>query len=107
MPYAHDIEPDLPVPPAGAAPEPVYAAGTVVTVATALLALGAAFGLDISDDQQARVLTAIAVMAPIILAVIARAKAWSPRSVHKVVEQEREKAVEKYRRDQQLPPAAY
>jgi hypothetical protein len=101
MPYNHDPEPDLPRVPSLTAPdEPVYSAGTFVTVATALLAAGAAFGLPISDDQQAAVLAAMAVLAPVILALIARARAWSPQTVRRLVEQERTKAVEAYRRQQ-------
>lgn len=97
MPYNHDPEPDLPPVPTLLAPsEPIYSTGVVVAGATALLAVAAAFGLKLDDDMQAAVLGGIAVLAPLILALIARARAWSPQTVRKLVQQERTKAVEAY-----------
>ncbi len=101
MPYNHDPEPDPPkMPGPHAAEEPVYARGTVVAVGAALLAVATALGLKVDEAQQTQILIAIAALAPVILAVWARAKAWSPASVRRLVEQERRKAVEKYIADQ-------
>ncbi len=67
-----------PAPPPTAPSEPVLSAASIVTVATAILAALVAFGLPVSDDQQAAILTAIAVIAPVVLGLVARSKAWSP-----------------------------
>jgi hypothetical protein len=54
--------------------EPLVTDATVIAVVTALLALGASFGLDLSDGQRNAVLGAVAVLAPLVLAYISRRK---------------------------------
>ncbi len=82
-----------PAPDTSAPQEPVLSAASIVTVATAILAAAVAFGAPISDDQQAAVLAAIAVVAPVILGLVARAKAWSPFTVGATVRAEVAKAL--------------
>ncbi len=91
-----------PVPGQSAPSEPVLSAASLVTVATAILALLAAFAVPVSDDQQAAILGAIAVVAPIILGLIARNRAWSPFTAGATVRAEVEKAL---REQQPQPPA--
>ena len=52
--------------------EPLLTVAAVTAVATALLGLGVAFGLPVSDDQQAAILAAVAAVAPIVVGLIAR-----------------------------------
>lgn len=90
-PETHMVTP--PVPPAGAPQEPLMSTATVVTVATALLALIVALGVPVDDDTQAAILAAIAVVAPIVLALVARGKVWAPATVRATVKAEVAKAV--------------
>jgi hypothetical protein len=64
-----------------------------VTAVTAILAMLVSFGLPLSDDQQASVLTAIAVVAPIVLGLLARHWAWSPFTAGATVRAEVAKAL--------------
>lgn len=73
------------VPPPGAPREPLLNVGTVVTLCTAILGALVAWGVKISDDQQAALLALLAVLAPIIVALIGRTKVWSPASVRAAI----------------------
>ncbi len=79
--------PEVPAP--GAAKEPLLTVGALVTLATALLGLGAKFGLNISDGQKDAILAFLVVAAPFVVALIGRLKVWSPASVRAVVQQAR------------------
>ncbi len=93
MPYTHDPEPDPPaIPKAGAPEEPLLTVGTLTAVAAALLAALVSFGIDISDNQQAKLLGLILVLAPFVVAGIGRLKAWSPASARRLALAERNKA---------------
>lgn len=94
-PETHQVTPPVPGP--YAPTEPVLTAATVVTVVTALLAAAVAFGLPVTDDQQAALLGAVAVVAPVILAIIARNRAWAPATVRQTVQAEVAKAVKQAR----------
>ena len=64
-------------------PEPLVSAASVTSVVAACLAIVAAFGLPIGDDQQAAILGLIAAAAPLVVAVLARNKVTpveAPRS---------------------------
>jgi hypothetical protein len=83
-----------PPPPSPQAPtEPVLSTASIVTVVTAVLAMLVSFGLPLSDDQQAAILAAIAVVAPVILGLLARNLAWSPFTVGATVRAEVAKAL--------------
>ncbi len=97
-PESHEVTPPVPGPAAPA--EPIFSTASIVTVVTAILTLITAFGLEIDNDKQAAILGAIAVVAPVILGIIARSKAWAPLTVRKTVQAEVAKAL----RSQQ-PPA--
>ncbi len=91
-----DPETNMVTPPApgpSAPSEPVLSAASLVTVGVAVLALLTAFAVPVSDDQQAAILGAIAVVAPVILGLVARAKAWSPFTVGATVRAEVAKAL--------------
>ncbi len=83
-----------PPPPSPEAPtEPVLSVASIVTVVTAILALLTALGLPIDDDVQAAILSAIAVIAPVVLGLIARNVAWSPFTAGATVRAEVAKAL--------------
>jgi hypothetical protein len=65
--------------------EPLVSVGTITAAGAALLALVAAFGLRLNDDQQAAVLGILAVVAPIIVAWWGRRKVYSPSTVAKLL----------------------
>lgn len=77
--------PEVPKP--GAAKEPLITVGGITTVVTAVLVLLVAYGINVNNNQQAAILGVVAVLAPIVVAVIGRLKTWSPRSVRRVVQQ--------------------
>lgn len=90
-PETNTVTPPPPGP--SAASEPALSAASVVAVVTAILALLTALGLPVDDDVQAKILTAIAVVAPIVLGLLARSKAWSPFTVGATVRAEVAKAL--------------
>lgn len=52
--------------------EPALKVGTITAIVSALLALAAAFGLNLSADQTAAIVGAVAVLAPIVAAWFTR-----------------------------------
>lgn len=79
-------QPLPPMPPPSAPAEPLIGVGAVTAVVTAVLALLVALGLPISDELQAAILTVVAVVAPIVVAIAGRKLVWSPATVRKVIE---------------------
>lgn len=75
--------PEIPAP--GAPKEPLLTVGTITAIVTAGLVLLASWGVSISDDRQAAILGVVAVLAPLIVALIGRLKVWSPASVRAAV----------------------
>jgi len=69
----------------GTATEPVLSRAAIVTVATALLGVLVAWGLPLDNTQQAAVLYAIGLVAPLVLAWWARRNVNSPATMSKVV----------------------
>lgn len=65
--------------------EPLFTVGTVTAVAAAVLALVAAFGLDLSEDQKTAVLGVVAVAAPFVVAWLGRRRVYSPATVAKLL----------------------
>jgi hypothetical protein len=73
------------VPPQGAPSEPLLTVGGIGAIATAIVALLVAFAAPIDNNQQAAILGCIAVAAPFIVALVGRAKVWSPSTVRAMV----------------------
>lgn len=65
--------------------EPLFSVGTITAAGAALLGLVAAFGLNLSDDQQAAVLGVLGVVAPIVVALWGRRKVYAPATVAKLL----------------------
>ena len=55
--------------------EPLITAGAITGAVTAVIALVVAFGVDVTEDQQAAILGVVAVIAPAVVAL------WSRRKV--------------------------
>lgn len=64
--------------------EPLVSAGIIVTVVAAILVFLQEFGVNLTDGQQDSIKNLVAVLAPIILAFIARGLVFSPATVDKV-----------------------
>ena len=54
--------------------EPALTAGTITSAVTAVLSLLVAFGLGLTDDQQTAILGVVAVLAPLVVAIVTRPK---------------------------------
>ena len=54
--------------------EPLVTAATIVSAVTAVLALLVAFGVPVTQEQQVAILGVVAVLAPLIVAALARPK---------------------------------
>lgn len=52
--------------------EPLVTVATVTGIAAAVVALVVAFGLDLTDDQQAAILGFVGVVAPLVVALVVR-----------------------------------
>lgn len=64
--------------------EPAVSVGLILTAITSLFAVGVAFGLPITDDQQTAILGLVAAVAPIVAAVLIRGKVYSPATVDRI-----------------------
>ncbi len=65
--------------------EPVVTRAIVVAAVTAALTLLVSFGVPISDAQQTAILGFIAVVAPLVLAALARRKTFSPATTKRLL----------------------
>ncbi len=84
-----DTTPPPPLPPPGAPSEPLLSVGFLTAAFAALLACMVSFGVPVNDDQQAKLLALILILAPLIVAGIGRLRVWSPASVRRAVLAER------------------
>lgn len=66
--------------------EPLLTAGSITTVVAAVLVFLRSFGVDITEDQQEAIRGLVAVLAPIILAIIGRQLVYAPATVAEIVE---------------------
>lgn len=71
-----------PTPPA----EPLWSVGGITAAVTALLALVTAFGLDLTAEQQTAILGVAAVLAPLAVTLVGRARVFSPATVAKLTD---------------------
>lgn len=65
--------------------EPSVIVGTITGAAAAVIAVLVAFGVPITDDQRTALLGLVAVLAPVIAAVIIRGKVYAPETVQRLV----------------------
>ena len=69
--------------------QPAAIVGTITAAAAALIALFVAFGIDLTPDQQAAILSAAAVAAPLIAALFIRRRVYSPATHEAEIQQVR------------------
>jgi len=69
--------------------QPAAIVGTITAAVAALIALFVAFGVDLTADQQAAILSVAAVVAPLIAALFIRRQVWSPASHDREVQRVR------------------
>ncbi|MEK8107397.1 hypothetical protein NKG94_23770 [Micromonospora sp. M12] len=74
-----------PVNPDSDTTEPLVTIGTITAAVTAVIGLLVAFGLPVSDDQQARILGVIAVAAPFVVVAWGRRKVYAPATVARLL----------------------
>jgi len=65
--------------------EPLFSVGTITAAATAVIAALVAFGLPVTDDQQAAILGVVGVIAPIVVAVWGRRRVYAPATVARLL----------------------
>ncbi len=65
--------------------EPLVTVGAVTAAASAALALVAAFGLNLTEDQRAAILGVVGVAAPFVVAWIGRRRVYSPATVARLL----------------------
>lgn len=74
--------------------DPTGVVATIVASVTALVAIAVAFGVPLAEEQQAALLSAVAVIAPVAAMYWVRLKAWRPSTVGALVEKTAAKADE-------------
>jgi hypothetical protein len=88
------LDPPPPAPdPNTTSEEPLLGVGTITTVVGIGLSLAVGLGLRVSPTAQVLILGATTSLAPIIVALIARRKVWSPVSVNRLLEARARKTV--------------
>ncbi len=71
----------------GASREPLLTSGAVIAIVAAFLVFMEQIGIPINEAQQDAVRNLVAVLAPLVLAGIARQLVWAPDSVYDVTTQ--------------------
>ena len=69
----------------GPATEPLLTRGAIVTIATALLGVAAAWGLPITGERKGELIGLVSALAPLVLAWWARRHVNSPASTAKAL----------------------
>lgn len=67
--------------------EPAQIIGYLTGAATAVIALLVAFGLDLTQEQQAAILGVVAVVAPVVAGLVIRSAVFSPNSAQNAADQ--------------------
>lgn len=65
--------------------EPLWSVGGVTAAVTALLAAGTAFGAPLTAGQQTAILGLVAVLAPLVVALVGRGRVYAPATVERLV----------------------
>lgn len=64
--------------------EPLITVGSITAIVAAILVFLRSFGVDITEDQQEAIRNLVAVLAPIVLALIARQYVFAPATVDEI-----------------------
>lgn len=79
----------IPSDPETAPSEPLISVGGITAAVTAVIGLLVAYGLHISDGQQSAILGVVAVLAPLIVALLGRRRVFSPATVARLLSRRR------------------
>lgn len=66
--------------------EPAQIIGWITAAAAAAIALLVAFGVELTEDQRTAILSAVAVIAPILAGLAIRFRVYSPATVEKIAD---------------------
>jgi hypothetical protein len=80
--------------------------GAIVAIVSAFLVFLQEFGFDISEAQQDAIRNLVSVLAPVVLAMVARQFVYSPRSVEKIQEKAYAAGTPPVEPKPELPPPA-
>ncbi len=86
--------------------EPLISVGSIVAVVAAILVFLQSFGVSITDDQQDSVTNLVAILAPIVLALVARQFVYSPNTVEKIATEQYNAGVPPTEPQPDVPPPA-
>lgn len=80
-----DSTPTIPAEPDPTSREPLWTVGGITAAATAVIGLFVAFGLPVTDDQQAAILGVVAVLAPLAVSLLGRGSVYAPATVARLL----------------------
>ncbi len=86
--------------------EPLITTGSIVAIIAAVLVFLKSFGVSITEDQQDSVTNLVAILAPIVLALIARQFVYSPNSVETIATDQYNAGVPPTEPPPDIPPPA-
>jgi Mn2+/Fe2+ NRAMP family transporter len=86
--------------------EPLLTVGAITAIVSALLVFLQSMGVNITDDQQEAIRNLVAVLAPIVLALVARQFVYAPATVEKIADQQYTAGVPPTEPQPDVPPPA-
>lgn len=86
--------------------EPLITTGSIVAIIAAVLVFLKSFGVDITADQQDSVTNLVAILAPVVLALVARQFVYSPNSVETIAAEQYNAGVPPTEPQPEVPPPA-
>ena len=86
--------------------EPLITTGSIVAIIAAVLVFLKSFGVSITGDQQDSITNLVAILAPIVLALVARQFVYSPNSVGKIATDHYNAGVPPTEPQPEVPPPA-
>ena len=86
--------------------EPLLTTGSIAAIVAAMLVFLKSFGVPITDDQQEAIRNLVAVLAPIVLALVARQFVYAPASVEKIADQQYAAGTPPTTAQPEVPPPA-
>ena len=86
--------------------EPLLTVGSITAIVAAALIFLKSMGVNITDDQQESIRNLVAVLAPIVLAGIARQFVYSPNSVTRIADTQYQAGTPPTEAQPDVPPPA-
>lgn len=86
--------------------EPLITVGSIVAIVSAILVFLKSFGVDITADQQDAIRNIVAILAPVVLAFVARQFVYSPASTERIQQAAYQAGTPPVEPKPELPPPA-